>query len=98
MRAIIRASASGSGQRSGEASASSRDRVQFAGIDGDPADLGRERPDLDPELAQERARDGAGGDPRRGLARGRALEHVAYVVEAVLERAGEVGMARAGRG
>ena len=28
-----------------------------------------------------------------GLARGRALEHVAHVVEAVLEGAGEVGVA-----
>ena len=62
-------------------------------VDGDAADLGGERPDLDAELAQERARDAAGRDPRRGLARGRALEHVADVVEAVLERAGEVGVA-----
>ena len=61
-------------------------------IDGHAADLGRERPDLDAELAQERPGDAAGRDPRRRLARGRALEHVADVVEAVLERAGEVGM------
>ena len=62
-------------------------------VDGHAADLGGERPDLDAELAQERARDAAGRDPRRGLARRRALEHVADVVEAVLERAGEVGVA-----
>ena len=36
MRAIIAASASGSGQRSGEASASSRDRVAFAGSTATP--------------------------------------------------------------
>ena len=93
IRAIIAASASGSGQRSGDASASSRDRVALRRIDGDAADLGGERPDLDAELAQERPRDAAGRDPRRRLARGRALEDVAHVVEAVLERAGEVGVA-----
>ena len=62
-------------------------------IERDAADLGRERPALDAELAQERPRDAAGGDPGRRLARGRALEHVAHVVEAVLEGAGEVGVA-----
>ncbi len=36
----------------------------------------------------------AGGDARRGLARARALEHVAHVGVAVLEHAGEVGVAR----
>ena len=65
IRAIIRASASGSGQRSGEASASSRDRVALRRVDGDAADLGRERPDLDAELAQERPGDAAGRDPGR---------------------------------
>ena len=62
-------------------------------VDGHAADLGRERPDLDAELAQERPGDAAGRDARRRLARGRALEHVADVVEAVLERARQVGVA-----
>ena len=61
-------------------------------VDRHAADLGRERPDLDAQLAQERPRDAARGDPRGRLARGRALERVAHVVEAVLERAGEVGV------
>ena len=67
-------------------------------VEGHAADLGRERPALDAELAQERPRDAAGRDPGRRLARGRALQHVADVVEAVLEGAGQVGVARAGRG
>ena len=61
-------------------------------IHGDAADLGRERPDLDAELGEERPRDGAGRDARGRLARRRSLQHVAHVVEAVLERAGEVGV------
>ena len=36
---------------------------------------------------------GAGGHARGRLARARALEHVAHVVVAVLERAGEIGVA-----
>ena len=63
-------------------------------IDGDAADLGGERPDVDPELGQERPGHAAGGDPGGGLARRRPLEHVAHVVEAVLQGAGEVGVAR----
>ena len=61
-------------------------------VDRHAADLGGERPGLDAELAQERAGDAAGRDPGRGLARRGALEDVADVVEAVLERAGEVGV------
>ena len=61
-------------------------------IDRHATDLGGERPGLDPELAQERAGDAAGRDARRRLARRGALEHVADVVEAVLEGAGEVGV------
>ena len=53
-------SASGSGQRSGEASASSRDRVRAGRIHGHAAHLGRERPDLDA-----RARAGTRGRCRR---------------------------------
>ena len=40
-------------------------------------------------------RERAAGDARRGLARARALEHVAHVGEAELPDAGEVGVARA---
>ena len=61
-------------------------------VDRHAADLGGERPDLDPHLAQERARDGTRRDPGRRLAGARALEHVADVVEAVLERTGQVGV------
>ena len=66
------------------------------------ADLRGERPRLDPELAEERPGDRAGRDPGRRLPRGRALEDVPDVGEAVLERAGEVRVAgpdpRHGRG
>ena len=92
MRAIIAASASGSGQRSGDVVGLVARTGAVRRVDGDAADLGRERPDLDAELAQERPRDAAGRDACRGLARGRPLEDVADVVEAVLERAGQVGM------
>ena len=49
--------------------------------------------DGDAELFEEAAADGADGDARRGLAGGGAFEDVADVVEAVLHRAGEVGVA-----
>ena len=52
--------------------------------------------DADAEAAQQLARQAAGGDARRRLARAGALEHVADVVVAVLDGAGEVGVARAG--
>jgi hypothetical protein len=48
--------------------------------------------DLDVDLAQERLAHGACGDRDRGLARAGALERVPNVVEAVLERAREVGV------
>ena len=44
---------------------------------------------------EQRLRDRARGDEHRGVPRARALERVARVVEAVLQRAGEVGVARA---
>jgi hypothetical protein len=47
-----------------------------------------------PELAQQRLGERAGGDTGGGLAGGGALEHVAHVGVAVLEDAGEVGVAR----
>ena len=67
-------------------------------VEGDAAHLGGERPDLDAERPQVRPGDAARGDPRGRLARRGALEDVADIVEAVLQRTGEVGMARAGRG
>ena len=51
-----------------------------------------------PERAQERLRQRAGGHARGGLARGRALEHVAHVGVAELLDPGEVGVARAAAG
>ena len=61
----------------------------------DIADRCRVRVDGDAELFQEAAADRADGDARSGLAGGGALEDVAHVVEAILHRTGEVGMARA---
>ena len=63
-------------------------------IHGHATDLGRERPDLDAELAKEGPRDPARRDPGRRLAGRGPLEDVAHVVEAVLERPGQVGVAR----
>ncbi len=51
--------------------------------------------DLDPDLAEERLRHGAGRDVDRGVPRRRALERVADVGEAVLLHAGEIRVARA---
>ena len=53
------------------------------------------RDDLDADRAQERLRERAARHARRGLARARALEHVAHVGEAELPDAGEVGVAGA---
>ena len=49
--------------------------------------------DLDADLAEQRLRDGAGGDDHRRVPGTGALEGVAGVGEAVLEHAGEVGVA-----
>ena len=54
--------------------------------------------DLDPQLTEERPAEGSRGDPRRRLAGARTLEDVADVVEPVLHRADEVGVARARAG
>ena len=51
--------------------------------------------DVDPDLAQQRLRDRAGGDDHGGVPRARPLERVADVGEPVLQRACEVGVARA---
>ena len=48
--------------------------------------------DRDPDRRQERLGQGAGDDPRRGLAGAGALQNVARVVEAVLLHAGQVGV------
>ena len=61
------------------------------------ADLEHRARDLDPELPQQRLRDGSGGDVDGGVARARTLERVADVVMAVLEDAGEVGVAGPGQ-
>jgi hypothetical protein len=62
-------------------------------IDGDPADLGRVRPDGDAEGTEEGPGDGPGGDAGGRLARRGSLEDVPDVREAVLEGAGQVGVA-----
>ena len=74
-----------SSTRSGSSRAGARDR----------ADLHHVRADLDAERAQEGLGQRAAGDARGGLARARALEHVAHVGQAVLPRADEVGVAGA---
>src|SRR6266571_409016 len=56
------------------------------------------RSDLDPELAQQDLADGPAGDARDRLARAGALQDVAGVAAVVLERPGQVGVARAGPG
>ena len=48
----------------------------------------------DPDRREQRLRDRAGRDVHRGVPRARALERVARIVEAVLERAREVGVPR----
>ena len=50
---------------------------------------------LDADVREQLARERAGGDARRGLARAGALEDVAHVVALVLGAAGEIGVARA---
>jgi hypothetical protein len=64
-------------------------------VDPDAADHRHVAQDLDAEVRQQLARDGARGNARRRLPGARALEHVADVLEAVLESTGEVGVARA---
>src|SRR5437764_1441434 len=61
---------------------------------GDAADLGHPAVNPDAEGLEQTLREPADGDARRRLARARALEDVAHVAVVVLERAGEVGVAR----
>ena len=58
------------------------------------ADRLREADHVDAEVAEQLAGDATRGDPGRRLSRRRALEHVADVCVAVLERPGEVGVPR----
>ena len=95
--ATIASLASASSERTGDSSTPSKsaggERARAPGaVDGpDPRHV---RADLHAERAQERLREPAGGDPRRGLARGGALEHVAHVRVAELLDPGQVGVAR----
>ena len=58
------------------------------------ADLDDRAGDLDPELAQQRLRDGTGRDEHGRVPRARALKRVPHVLVAVLERTGEIGVPR----
>ena len=70
-------------------------RLAHAVVAACAADLERPAGDRDPDLGEQGLRDGAGGDVDGGVAGARALERVADVVVAVLEDAGEVGVAGA---
>ena len=72
-------------------------QVALGSAERDRGDLEDVAADLDSERAQELLGEGAGGDPRRGLAGAGALEDIAHVAEAVLLQAGEVGVARPGQ-
>src|SRR5262249_14792114 len=67
-------------------------RVQLAVIGADAADLAHPAVDADTERCEQALRQPAHRHPRRGLARARALEDVAYVVVVVLEGPGEIGV------
>src|SRR6266568_402352 len=75
-------------------------RVGRGGVGEPRARADRDHPRGDPhaEAGEELLRERAERDRDGGGARARALEHVAGVVEAVLERAGEVGVAGADLG
>ena len=64
-------------------------------VEADAVDAIDVADDLDVECLQQLPGDRAGRDARRGLARARALEHVANVGAVVFDRARKVGMARA---
>ena len=61
-----------------------------------PAQLDDVAQHRDVDLREERLGDRSGRDPRRGLARRRAFEDVAGIVEAVLLHPGQVGVAGTG--
>ena len=89
--------ASASRQRTGEASTSAKSPSARSPRIGrlDRPDLGHVRDDGHAQRAQERLGQRAAGDPRGGLARRGALEHVADIGEAELLHAREVGVAGA---
>ena len=94
------ASASGSAQRTSEASTAWRSPAtgrRDGSVRTGPSwiDVGA---DLGAEGGEQLLGHRAGGDPGRGLAGRGPLEHVAGVVEVVLLHAGEVGVAGPGRG
>jgi hypothetical protein len=69
------------------------------GVIGDHvADLGDPAPHRNAERPEQAFRDAPDGDPRRGLARARALEDVPHVAVVVLEDSGQVGVSRTGTG
>ena len=67
-------------------------------VHGHTADLRGERPDLHAERAEQRLRHTPRGNARRGLARRCALEHIANIIKAVLECAGEIRVSWANAG
>ena len=92
-----RGSPPASRQRTGDASTSAKSASARSCAVGraDGADLRDVRDHLGAHGAQERLRERTARDPRRGLPRARALEHVAHVGEAELPDAREVGVAGA---
>ena len=92
IRPRVRVSTQRSGESSGSASASSKETTRDAGSVTSPIadDVAR---DADPERPAGAGGDRAGGHARGGLARAGALEDVAHVVVAVLDGAGEIGVA-----
>ena len=99
--AIIAASASLSYARTGLSSMASMSvalGAMPAGAAAVPMDTTCEITSTPSGLAQELPGNGADGDAGRGLAGAGAFEHVAGVVEAVLEHAGVIGVTRAGAG
>jgi hypothetical protein len=95
---IMSASASGSKQRTSEASICSRSAAggPTVGRRGRRAQLNDVAEQRDVDLREQRLRHRARSHPRRGLACGCALQHVAGVVEPVFLHAGEIGVAGAG--
>src|SRR5207248_9200994 len=63
-------------------------------VGGDPADLGDPAVHADTERREQALREAADGDSCCGLARARALQHVADGAALALELAGESGVAR----
>ncbi len=96
MAAIICCCSSASTQRSGIVGQRKRFVERYDPVvgKGDTADRGDVAGDANAEAAEQLSGQRAGRDAGGGLARAGALEHVADVGVAVLDRAGEVGMAR----